>query len=124
MRNKARSTFRTAQELAVRAPNDAASRLYFALYQAAVSSLTAGGRSPRGLDPNFDPARPDFWHHNWVKNNLRLVGVEGSQDKQVYRQALALRLQADYQPDPVDRSALEPCLRHAQRLLELMDVGA
>ena len=73
--------------------NDAASRLYYAMYQAAVHALTQRGRRPEQTRSGAVD-----WDHSMVENNVRTL--RGSRaDKDLYRAMRSLRVAADYAPD-------------------------
>ena len=76
-------------------PSAAASRLYYAMYQAAVHRLTA-----LGVVPGRMRSGAVEWDHSMVLNNLSLVGARRL-DRVLYAEMRRLRGEADYGDDPV-----------------------
>jgi uncharacterized protein (UPF0332 family) len=73
----------------------AASRLYYALFQAAIHHFTAHGLASTDLGPYLD------WKHSAVKNHVYRIRGSHS-DARLFRDAYALRVSADYGPAPVE----------------------
>lgn len=76
----------------------AASRMYYALFQAAVYVLGRRGRRPRDLSRD---ATDDRWAHAIVLNNTRLLRNR-PEDRTLFHQAYALRVKGDYEEIAVE----------------------
>jgi uncharacterized protein (UPF0332 family) len=74
----------------------AASRYYYAMYQAAVHRF-----AELGLTPGRIRSGAVEWDHSMVLNNIFLVRGQGS-DRDVYRAMREMRRIADYDADAVD----------------------
>jgi len=101
LNKKAAKNLQAGEILAVAGLVDpAASRYYYAMFQAAVHRLTALGWTPARL------ARGAVrWTHTMVANNVLLVRKRRS-DRDLYAELLRLREQADYRDEPVDPEGL------------------
>jgi hypothetical protein len=75
--------------------NAAASRFYYAMYQAAVQRLRDLGRTPSSV-----PSGAVEWDHSMVQNNTRLLRDEW-RDHMLFRTMRILRVDADYEADAV-----------------------
>ncbi|HKB16462.1 MAG TPA: HEPN domain-containing protein [Planctomycetota bacterium] len=102
MAGKARRTLKIALHLLeIGAFDDAASRMYYAAFQAAVETLRRQGRSPS----DFRKGAKD-WDHEMVGRNAALVrGL--AQDGDLLRRLRELRERADYHERAVMRRDLE-----------------
>ncbi|MCI0587803.1 MAG: HEPN domain-containing protein [Planctomycetes bacterium] len=80
----------------------AASRTYYAMFQAAVHAL----ETRRGMRPGDLRLGADRWGHDMVCGNAKLR--RGSrEDERLLRALRGLRERADYEPVPVERAAVE-----------------
>lgn len=84
--------------------NACASRLYYALFQAAIHALERQGRKPR------DFRNATYWDHDTIRDSAHLVRGEES-DRILLDDARLLRLRADYALEQVTRREIED-LRH------------
>jgi uncharacterized protein (UPF0332 family) len=82
--------------LAERRVNAAASRLYYAMYQAAVHRLTLYGHRPGKIRSGAVD-----WDHSMVENNVFMCRGD-RRDRPLYIVMRRLRGQADYDDDAVD----------------------
>lgn len=71
------------------------SRLYYALFQAAVHHFELRGVTPTELGPYSK------WKHSTVRNHVYRIR-QRRDDGVSLRLAYTLRIQADYAPEPVD----------------------
>jgi uncharacterized protein (UPF0332 family) len=85
--------------------NAAASRYYYAAFQAAVVRFAALGRPPGTLQGGADR-----WNHALVAQNTWLLRGR-REDARLYRGLMELRTQADYQDRAVNSSDLAPYRR-------------
>ena len=81
--------------------NAAASRYYYAMYQAAVRSLTLLEFRPGGIRSGAVD-----WDHSMVENNVMQCRKEW-RDRVLYMQLRRLRSRADYGDEPVLRVEIE-----------------
>jgi hypothetical protein len=111
VKDKARANLKATMTLVEQDLLDPAmSRLYYALFQAGVHALEAGGKRPQDLGPYSE------WKHETVCGNASLV--RGRKDDRIlYTQAKGLRVQADYTPTPVGKKQLETPLPKVEALL-------
>ena len=88
--------------------NAAATRAYYALYQAIVAELEDKGRRP---DEFYSPSERDKeavkWPHVTVIRISRAAAGLEPEEQSVVRLAWEQRLQADYKPEPVQREDIE-----------------
>ncbi len=80
--------------------NAAASRLYYAMYEAAVHRLTQ-----RGFRPERVRSGAVDWDHSMVENNTRLLR-EHWRDRLLYLEMRRMRGQADSEDAPVSAADL------------------
>jgi len=81
--------------------NAGASRLYYAMFQAALHRFAA-----LGIRPALVRSGADRWDHATVANNVRML--RGRQaDRPLYGDILRLRVRADYAEGPVDAWEIE-----------------
>lgn len=73
-----------------------ASRFYYSMFQAAVHELTR-----RGLRPESIRSGARDWDHSMVENNCGLLR-RSPEDRALYREMRALRIDADYRGHPTD----------------------
>jgi uncharacterized protein (UPF0332 family) len=91
--------------------DDAASRFHFSLFQAAVHCLEKRGKRPRDFRPGAG-----YWEHRTVARNA--AAIRGRpEDVHLFRRAMELRLEADYDPKFVSRRDLEVIRRDLERLV-------
>ncbi|MGH7151042.1 MAG: hypothetical protein ACREIU_10105, partial [Planctomycetota bacterium] len=91
--------------------DEAASRFYFALFQAGVHSLERRGKRPGDVRSGAA-----YWEHRTVANHAALIrGVRA--DRGLFRRAMKLRLVADYNLNPVERRAVEFVCREVERFV-------
>lgn len=76
--------------------NAAASRYYYAAFQAAVVRFGALGRTPGSLRSGAER-----WDHASIANNVSLLRGR-REDGRLYRDLMRLRIKADYFDDAVD----------------------
>ena len=97
LRHKARDNLRAGEALAALGLVDpATSRYYYAMYQAAVHTLTRRGWTPGRLHSGAVD-----WSHVVVMNNASLLRGR-STDRSLFDSMRRLRTKADYHDDPVD----------------------
>src|SRR5262245_6788323 len=101
LRHKARDNLRAGEALAALGLVDpATSRYYYAMYQAAVHTLTKRGWTPGRLQSGAVD-----WAHVVVMNNASLLrGRPG--DRALFDHIRRLRMTADYDDDAVEPAAL------------------
>jgi len=85
--------------------NAAASRYYYAMYQAAVHTLTRQGRVPGQIRSGAVE-----WDHSMVENNTRMLR-QHVPDRFLYGGLRRLRTRADYGPIDVMRHEVEDVRR-------------
>ena len=113
MRRKARQSLHATRVLLERGlVDDAASRLYFALFQAAVHGLERQGKSPADLRPGAT-----YWEHRTVCRHAALV-LGKAEDEDLLADALVLRRDADYRTGPVERWRIESLRPEIFRFVE------
>ncbi len=113
MAGKARRTLRIALHLLeIGALDDAASRLYYAAFQAAVETLRRQGRSPSDLRKGAKD-----WDHRMVGRNAALVRGH-PEDGILLGRLRVLRERADYEKESVERRWLELLKAEAVRFIE------
>jgi uncharacterized protein (UPF0332 family) len=113
MAGKARRTLRIALHLLeIGALDDAASRMYYAVFQAAVETLRRQGRSPSDLRKGAKD-----WDHEMVGRNAAFVRGR-AEDDNLLRRLRELRERADYHERAVMRSELEFLRPDAVRFVE------
>lgn len=113
LKDKATINLRAGEALFALAMNDpAASRCYYALYQASVHALTRAGWTPGRLQSGALE-----WSHVVVMNNMYLVRRRRS-DRALFETMRALRTQADYGADSIDPAVLASRLAHVRDLVE------
>jgi uncharacterized protein (UPF0332 family) len=92
-------------------PDAAASRLYYAVFQAAVYALERQGRDPSEFAPG---ARK--WSHRMIRENAALVrGNEA--DVRFLKRLYWLRIEADYDAPLTARRSVEFLRREAERFV-------
>ena len=113
MREKAKINLRVARDLAESGLFDpAATRMYYALYQAFVFRL-----ADRGLRPQALKSGATWWEHDMVQNNSKAARGRSS-DRLLFEKARILRVQADYKPRFVDPGETRDCLHDVEFLIE------
>lgn len=113
MAGKARRTLKIALHLLeIGALDDAASRMYYAAFQAAVEALRCQGRAPS----DFRRGAED-WDHEMVGRNASLVRGR-PEDAILLRRLRDLRERADYEERSVLRRELEFSRPEAIRFVE------
>lgn len=102
LKDKAVTNLRAGEALlALGLVDPAASRYYYALYQASVHALTELGRAPGGVRSGAVE-----WDHSMVMNNVK--GIRGRwSDRDGYEAVRRLRTRADYAGRSIDRLELE-----------------
>jgi len=101
LKDKAAANLKAGETLlALGLTDPAASRYYYALYQASVHVLTRKGYTPS----RFQSGAVE-WGHVMVMHNVFLVRKQRS-DHDLYSAVRDLRLQADYEDDAVAAGAL------------------
>ncbi len=90
----------------------AASRYYYAMFQASVHVLES-----RGVPPGSAVPDTQRWRHRTVR--ARVAEVRGRPgDERLYEEIRLLRETADYNPDPVGHRAVESCRREVERFVQ------
>ncbi|MCI0586250.1 MAG: HEPN domain-containing protein [Planctomycetes bacterium] len=113
MAGKARRTLKIALHLLeIGALDDAASRLYYAVFQAAVETLLRQGRTPS----DFREGAKE-WSHRMVARNAVLVRGH-PEDGILLGRLRRLRERADYEEGSVERRWLELLKAEAVRFIE------
>jgi hypothetical protein len=113
LHRKARINLRAGETLAALGLTDpAASRYYYAMYQAAVYALTRRGWTPGRLESGAIE-----WRHATVLNNISLVRGMRS-DRMLYDAMRWIREQADYKDTPVDPALLAAHVDAAREFVE------
>lgn len=109
---KARRTLRAARRLLEQGfVDDAASRLYFAVFQAAVFALERQGREPGDFRSGAGK-----WGHRMVRKLATLVRGR-AEDRVLFDQLFGLRVTADYEASCLDRRMLEFLQHEAERFV-------
>lgn len=112
MGRKARRSLEAARLLLAKGHLDeAASRFYFSLFQAGVHALAKEGRRPGDFRPGAA-----YWEHRTVARHAAAIRGR-AEDAGLFRRAMELRLQADYDPDCVVRRDLEVLRRDLERFV-------
>ncbi|MCL5276728.1 MAG: HEPN domain-containing protein [Deltaproteobacteria bacterium] len=97
MNNKASKTLDAANNLLnAHYIDSAASRFYYAAYQAAIYCLEKKGR--QFSEFSIDAV---YWEHGIIINNASLLRGKGKDDKVFLKSLFDLRVQADYNVIPV-----------------------
>src|SRR5215510_7271631 len=113
LRHKARDNLRAGEALAALGLVDpATSRYYYAMYQAAVHTLTRRGWTPGRLQSGAVE-----WAHVLVMNNASLLRGRRS-DRLLFETMRNLRTQADYHDDAVVPSDLAEAVAEVRVLVE------
>jgi uncharacterized protein (UPF0332 family) len=113
MRDKARESLRAAEVFFdADCVDPAASRLYYAVFQAAVDWLTRMGRRPEELSLGADR-----WRHETIVGNASLFRRRLG-DVRLLRALHSLRVQADYQPASVPLEQISALRPSAARFIE------
>lgn len=115
---KARENLRASRALMVQGfPNAAASRMYYALYLAAVHALEKQGRKPSEFQDE-----PGYWRHEIIRSNASLVrqrsGKDRMKDSALYNAVFEMRVTADYDPASVETDQLLGRIDDVQSLVE------
>ena len=102
MRAKARRSLEAARLLLAKGfVDEAASRFYFALFQAGVRGLEKQGNEPADFRSGAT-----YWEHRTVARKAAHVrGEEG--DRSLFGRSMALRHKANYDPDLLERRDLD-----------------
>ena len=100
------------QLLALGLVDPAATRYYYALYQAAVHRLTLLGWTPRRIRSGAVD-----WDHSMVKNSVTLVRGR-RQDRLLYQAVRDLRVQADYKAQSVTVALLQARVGAVRQFVE------
>ncbi|HET6203495.1 MAG TPA: HEPN domain-containing protein [Planctomycetota bacterium] len=94
----------------------AASRYYYAVFQACVHALEG-----RGLTPGTTIPGARRWDHPTVR--VRAAAVrDRPEDERFFEDLRLLRERADYNPEPIGHGAVESCRREVERFV--LDVTA
>jgi uncharacterized protein (UPF0332 family) len=113
MRRKAEDSLRATEHLVRLGLHDSgASRLYYALYAAAVDWMKRAGRQPGEFTSGASK-----WRHATIVGNASLYR-RSLQDVLLFRTAYSLRLRADYDSIQIAPEELQLCFGEAQRFLE------
>ena len=113
MPGKARRTLKIALRLLeIGALDDAASRMYYAVFQAAVETLRRQGRTPSDLREGAKN-----WNHEMVARNAVLVRGH-PEDGILLGRLRVMRERADYGEESVERRWLELLKAEAARFIE------
>jgi uncharacterized protein (UPF0332 family) len=112
MRGKALRSLEAARRLlAMGFVDEAASRYYFALFQAGIHGL-----EQRGLKPGDFRSGATYWEHRTVARNASSIRGEAG-DTDLFDRARELRHAGDYNPDLVRRRDLEFLRRGIERFV-------
>jgi len=112
LKNKASNNLRAGEALAVLGLVDpAASRYYYAMFQAAVHRLTVLGWTPGRLERGAVK-----WTHTMVANNVLLVRKRRS-DRDLYAEMRNMREDADYHDDSVEPERLATLVAAVQEFV-------
>jgi uncharacterized protein (UPF0332 family) len=115
---KARENMQASRALMVQGfPNAAASRMYYALYLAAVHALEKQGHKPSAFQDE-----PGYWRHEIIRNNASLVrqrrGKDRMKDSALYNAVFEMRVTADYDAASVETDQLLGRIDDVQSLVE------
>src|SRR5262249_44557963 len=88
-----------------------ASRLYYALFQAAVHALGRLGKKPSDFTLGATQ-----WKHEMVKGNVYLCRKR-KEDSDLYRSVLGLRVDADYTELPIEPEDVDPFIPDVDELV-------
>lgn len=124
-KRKAAENYAAARQLVKTAPNAAATRAYYALYQAIVGEFEEKGIKPEVVDPLAKFADQDEdklqWRHSVVRQNGGLIGLTPRESSAV-RRAYDARIQADYKSLCVDSEKVKSILDEISGILEGLGV--
>ncbi len=95
--------------------NAAASRAYFALYQAGMFALEGKGMTPGTFGDYTE------WNHRLIKNNRRAFGLNW-EERELWEDLYELRVKADYRDADVQREEIEPALGEVADVLQRLGV--
>src|SRR5262245_23983092 len=113
LRDKAHANLKAGEALlALGLIDPAASRYYYAMYQAAVHALTRRGRTPARLESGAVE-----WGHAMVLNNVFLVRGRRS-DRALYDAMRGMRTRADYRDSAVEPGDLAACVAAVRDFVE------
>ncbi len=101
-----------------------ASRIYYALFLGSVGEFEKHGVQPQNIDRGAADAAESGegkWTHSFVKNNLRMLGLDPDQCR-IVKQALTLRVVADYKTEEVNLQSLNEVIQKAPDILECLGV--
>ena len=115
LRHKARDNLRAGEALAALGLVDpATSRYYYAMYQAAVHTLTRRGWTPGRLQSGAVD-----WSHVVVMNNASLLRGRRS-DRSLFDEVRELRMKADYDDGAVRPEQLAAAVDAVRNLVEVL----
>lgn len=115
VKRKAQSNLAASKELLKQGLLDSsASRLYYALFQAAVEAMSTRGKSPRDFDRD---AEADRWRHDLLRNNASLCRGQRD-DRKLFQSAYDLRVQADYDAAPVTEPQVKAVMPGVERFVQ------
>ena len=100
--------------------NGAASRAYYALYQAIVAQFNEQGLDPKNFSSRGRESIGE-WPHETIRNNSTLAGVD-RRDVSIIKAAWELRRKADYKTDLVTWSEMEYVASGLARILKSVNV--
>lgn len=113
MKKKAASSLVACKALvSSRLTDSAASRLYYALFQAGVHVLERQGKNPADFTSGATQ-----WAHGWICDNAYLFR-KVREDKRLFKMAYSLRERADYRVPPVQPCELDPLLPRAEDFVQ------
>lgn len=113
LKDKSRSNLKAGEALsALGLTEPAASRYYYAMYQAAVHVIRAQGWTPH----SFRSGAVE-WNHDIVAANVYLVRRRRS-DKDLYRAIRKLRVKADYHDQSIDNMELGELVGQVRAFVE------
>ncbi len=113
LKDKARNNLRAGEALAALGlPDAAASRYYYAMFQAAVHALTRRSWTPGRLQSGAVE-----WSHVVVMNNVSLVRGRRS-DRALFDSMRDLRVMADYDDDSIAPGRLAACVEGVRAFVE------
>lgn len=92
--------------------DDAVSRYYYAMYRAAVQSL-----SDQDYRPGAIRSGAVDWDHSMVENNVWVCRKQ-SRDRVLYKEMRRLRVRADYGADRVSRGEIEAYREEIREFVE------
>ncbi len=107
---KARRSLEAAGLLLAKGHLDEA-RFYFSLFQAGIHALAKLGRRPADFRPGAA-----YWEHRTVLRHAASIRSRAD-DVHLFRAAMELRLQADYDPKSIDRQEVEFLRRDLERFV-------